>query len=547
MKSVCQSVALVSVLFSLAVPAAVTADVLDDIKAERDAAIARCDHGLVRDIERRVQAELLARQPKTRVLPRSMVSRPGAGAPAGFDPDVMIDGRSVRAFDTDYQMDGTMWAAFSTYEDTAYICKSTDHGATWQFVQSLCWTPAAPIQDVGLVIGEGDSTYIYVFLHNEGNRGECWLMRLDLDGQNPANFDVFARPDVVTEFAVCRDYSGADYWLYAQVTGDHPDDWAFFLRSTDYGRTWAITDSFPGLRHPHVSASAGPDLFYATIRPFADPREVLIGMNPAYGGPGGWAYLVFYRDSAELGDVAIASNFTQPSESASVWVVWTEDSVPGGDWDIQYGWSNDGGSTWSSSGVLAGGPGQQRFPDLRNFTAPGNAWMNLSYISEDGSREVHRRHCHGGDPAGWSGPTVVNETSAGTGSAVIPRLVYSSGSPGTGAGCVFAGEGLNGLYWNAPWMGGDIAERTVPACPRRLVVTPCPARTHAAISWDGPAGTLTIHDRAGRVVRTFGDHAPGRLDWNLTAEDGRRLAPGVYFCRFTAGDYRATEKLVLQR
>ncbi|MBN2464701.1 hypothetical protein JXD38_03630 [candidate division WOR-3 bacterium] len=545
-KSVCRSVVFVSVFFSLAAPAVVTADVLDDLKAERDVAVARRDHALVRDIERRVQAELLTRQSRPRVAPRPIVSHPGAGAPANLGPDVMIDGRSVRAFDTDYQMDGTMWAAFSTYEDTAYVYRSNDHGVSWQLVRYLHWVPEAPIQDIGLVIGEGDSAFIYVFLHSENNRGECWLERFDIDGQDPELLYVFTRPEAVTEFAVCRDYSGADYWLYAQVTGEHPDDWAFFLRSTDYGRNWAITDSFQGMQHPHVSASAGSHLYFATILPSADSVAVLVGTNPAYGAPGGWAYLAFFRDSAELGDVAVASNFTQPSESASIWVVWAEDSAPGGDWDIQYGWSNDGGGTWNQSGVLAGGLGQQRFPDLHNFTDPGNAWMNLSYISEDGFREVHRRHCHGDDPAGWSSPTVVNETSAGTGSAVIPRLVYSVGSPGTGAGCVFAGAGLNGLYWNAPWMGG-VAEGAAAACPRRLLVTPCPARTHAAISWDGPAGTLTIHDRAGRVVRTFGDYAFGRLDWDLTADDGRRLVPGVYFCRMTAAGYRVTQKLVLQR
>jgi hypothetical protein len=37
------------------------------------------------------------------------------------------------------------------------------------------------------------------------------------------------------------------------------------------------------------------------------------------------------------------------------------------------------------------------------------------------------------------------------------------------------------------------------------------------------------------------------VTWNGTDDRGRELAHGVYFCRFTAGDYRATEKLVLQR
>jgi hypothetical protein len=37
------------------------------------------------------------------------------------------------------------------------------------------------------------------------------------------------------------------------------------------------------------------------------------------------------------------------------------------------------------------------------------------------------------------------------------------------------------------------------------------------------------------------------INWNGTDDRGRELARGVYFCRFKAGDYHATEKLVLQR
>jgi hypothetical protein len=62
---------------------------------------------------------------------------------------------------------------------------------------------------------------------------------------------------------------------------------------------------------------------------------------------------------------------------------------------------------------------------------------------------------------------------------------------------------------------------------------------------------LRMHDLTGRAVRTIANGVvrPGRysVNWNGTDDRGRKLARGVYFCRFTAGDYRATEKLVLQR
>jgi len=62
---------------------------------------------------------------------------------------------------------------------------------------------------------------------------------------------------------------------------------------------------------------------------------------------------------------------------------------------------------------------------------------------------------------------------------------------------------------------------------------------------------LRVHDLTGRAVRTLADgvQRPGRysVNWKGTDDRGRELARGVYFCRFSSGDYRATEKVVLQR
>jgi len=89
---------------------------------------------------------------------------------------------------------------------------------------------------------------------------------------------------------------------------------------------------------------------------------------------------------------------------------------------------------------------------------------------------------------------------------------------------------------------------------RLYVPQPNPFRTHLAIRYSLATGgpvTLRVHDLTGRVVGTLadGEMRPGRysLSWSGTDDRGRELARGVYFCRFSAGDYRATEKLVLQR
>jgi flagellar hook assembly protein FlgD len=62
---------------------------------------------------------------------------------------------------------------------------------------------------------------------------------------------------------------------------------------------------------------------------------------------------------------------------------------------------------------------------------------------------------------------------------------------------------------------------------------------------------LQIHDLTGRVVRTLCASSMKRgaysITWNGRDDRGRSLAHGVYFCRLTAGDYRATEKVVFQK
>jgi flagellar hook assembly protein FlgD len=62
---------------------------------------------------------------------------------------------------------------------------------------------------------------------------------------------------------------------------------------------------------------------------------------------------------------------------------------------------------------------------------------------------------------------------------------------------------------------------------------------------------LRVHDLTGRVIRTLCASSMKRgtygITWNGADDRGRELARGVYFCRFTAGDYRATQKLVIER
>ena len=60
--------------------------------------------------------------------------------------------------------------------------------------------------------------------------------------------------------------------------------------------------------------------------------------------------------------------------------------------------------------------------------------------------------------------------------------------------------------------------------------------------------SVAVYNSAGRLVRTLtsgsaeaGHHVAA---WDGRDEAGTRVAPGVYYCRMSAGEFRAMRKLV---
>jgi len=68
---------------------------------------------------------------------------------------------------------------------------------------------------------------------------------------------------------------------------------------------------------------------------------------------------------------------------------------------------------------------------------------------------------------------------------------------------------------------------------------------------DAGAGSVRVHDLAGRTVRTLigGSVPPGLLDhvWNLDDDSGRRLPAGLYFLRVDAGSFHSIHRVIVVR
>lgn len=78
--------------------------------------------------------------------------------------------------------------------------------------------------------------------------------------------------------------------------------------------------------------------------------------------------------------------------------------------------------------------------------------------------------------------------------------------------------------------------------------SPNPAHTGALVRFDLPSArrvSVDVLDVMGRRVRTLADraaYAPGR--WSLRLDQGR-LPSGLYFVRFSAGEFKDTKRLVI--
>lgn len=490
---------------------------------------------LVKEIENRIQ-EIYLEYDRSGGLANDAVRLCYGGyqQPAMDGPDVVIDTGLIWATAADYEMDGTMWVAYSTVRDSAvYVVKSTDHGSTWQRVL-LFWTvPRSLIRRLGMVVGSGDSAFVYVGLIHPNNNGDMLCVRFKRDGSNFLSFWVKQGANTINNFTFCRDYTSPYYLYICAGDDDHTtqfDD--FILRSTDYARNWTTTNTFRYVSDGSYQAGAGSYLYLTGFPGYSPYRGQLnLLVNTSYGSPDSWHERNIQPDTFEVDDPVMAPSFVTPPASAVIWTVYSHNYLNSGDWDIKYVYSTDAGDSWSTSHYLAGSSDwDERFADIKPYTSRGNPYVNASYISEAGlTRKVFRHWAEQSNPTSWSDTLRINTNSAGTGAEVRPLLVYSPGAPGTGAGCVFVGMGLRNIYWNSPWTTAiKEGEHRLNLSGDRFKAIPNPVTNQTTFFFSGKATGIAIYDAMGRQVWTCSRPEPGVV-WNRTDAQGEKVSAGVYF------------------
>jgi hypothetical protein len=515
------------------------------LQAQERVAFDRGDEAAAREFERQVQATLVEEQHAEPHRQPVNVVEPGAGL--SLDEEIFSGG--VTALSADYEMDGTMWAAFAGAADsTIHIYKSVDHGSSWDPVLAYNSPPVHYVAKIELVVGPGDSGFVYLFENLPSDNGDLSVVRCDKSGGQVYGFAVRVGPDTITDFTACRDYSGSGYWLYAiSYNGQQSGDWpaGYLMRSTNYGITWAETDRSANKARPRM-AFGGSSICYAVAVPEPHAWQGLLqtGVSANWSSPGSWRFYDYRPDTLPVNDACIAPAFTAPVESATVWLAYSHYSSSG-DYDVLSAYATDTLLGWVGPSTVANTSHDEGYVDLRNYASPGNPYVNLSYCDIDLAMHDNAwlGYSSSGAPGTWtalSNPWVNQSGYIGWGFTLFPRVVYSPGGPGTGGGLVFAGATRVNGYFNAPWLTGVAETAATPPRPSSLSVRPSVAHGPVRVSWSGNASRLVITDVAGRVVTNVAAPAGNSFVWN------HRVPTGTYLVCLTMGMGTATRPLVIR-
>ncbi len=522
------------------------------LQAQERSALARGDVAAARELERQVQAILIREQNAVpQPVPVNAV-KPGRSR-ANLSPDQLIYSGAVTAVAADYEMDGTMWAAFATEADSAtFIYKSTDRGASWDAIQEVWWNPKHPVEKIELVVGQGDSGFVYLFENVPFDDGDLVLMRMNKDGTNPLSCGVHDNADTITDFTACRDFRD-NHWLYAVTyNGAQAGDWPLghILRSTDYGLTWVETDQSANKAGVRMAFGQSSVCYMVAVPEAHQWQGVLqTGVSTNWSSPGTWSFNDYRPDTFQVRDACIAPAFTTPAENATVWLAYTHNDSGTSDWDVYAAYATDTSLSWNGPIAVVNTDNAEGYVDLKNYTSPGNDYVNLSYVDVDsaGNGNAWLGYSNAGEPNVWSGlgsPWINQSGYVGRGFSTFPRIVYSPGVAGSGGGLIFAGQSGNG-YFNAPWFTG-VAEASPVQPAEAFSVVPSVARGPVRVSWHGSAQRLTVSDATGRIVRNIaastGSHS---VTWDHRDDGGRALPTGVYFCTLDNGAGRVSGKVVL--
>lgn len=435
---------------------------------------------------------------------------------------------------------GTLFAAFVVPTgDTMRIYRSTDNGSTWSNWNGVIHSGNV-LSSPELVVAEGDSSFVFLFLRTSANNGDIYCVRFGLTS-GAAIFPVKADADTVVNLAACRD-NGSPYYLY--VTYEYRDGRynVGFYRSTDYGRTWVS----PGLLFTDSRVPPKPDVavgynnrvyvsFLDKRLSSVDSASFRIKRSTDRGGS--------WDNSRQVGapivrvfDGVLAAR----SDRQTLWLVHVRDMEPvnGKGLGVFYYYTMDNDTIYRYGGDDGIGhldtDNDEQLPSIATLHNGDSPTVAYAIVPSD---SLMFTWCSG--DTNWMRPIRVNDhRHTGT---FAPAAGWKSRSGGHYSCVLYAGVGPQDLWFDSWDNSTGVAEGRTGLSRSSVRVSPNPAQRRARLSWARPAAgdaELVIWDITGREVSRLRG-AEGAV-W-----DCARVPAGVYLFRLEAAGSSASGTIVV--
>lgn len=475
--------------------------------------------------------------------------------------DVPIYSGEIWGFGAAGDTNGTMWAAIGLRpESTIHIFRSTDHGLTWNYVYWL--THGSDFRKVEVVVGSGDSNYVYVFYIRRVDGGDLWCFKLKTDLSAWNSYPVAVGPDTIDDFSVSLDYDDW-YYLYCIHGNEHRTGLTSYVtRSVDRGVTWESPIDWWNAWDSYIAYGSGSKIHccwqFALVQTTIHYQRQ---RNRYYGDPAEWVDFDYvYEGSDTVWSPVITQANTLPDTEALVWCAYTHNYNNTGDWDVDYGYNTHGGTPeqWTRGNHLSWTTQNEWFPDIRHYFVRPNSYVNACYnlggTETSDSTVIYWQYANASDPTNWSIPVKVNDQRVTTlTNGANPKLIYSPYSPGTGSGVVFAYWGPTGLYFDASWVGIQ-EQQSEPKLSAIVESKPNPFRNNTLVKYTVPVRSrveIKVFDITGRNVKTLvnkesppGEHS---ISWDGTDNTGKKQGTGIYLLKIRINDSEAVTKLIITK
>ena len=436
--------------------------------------------------------------------------------------------------------------------DTTYIYRSTNNGKDWSYGGEVY---AGRRGKADIIAAKGDLNAVYVF-EIINKRLVCSRFSY---GPTAIQLGTYVSDlgEKVVDFEVCQNLV-SDYWLYVVYQTDL--DSVIFKCSKNFDTTWVyranLSASTPIRSKPSVAWSRGFHLVVAGKT--ADNKIYTIRNN--YGNPVDWRNGQYPSGLVDCDNPVVAGSHTSPADSAVFWVFYERyASLVPPRWILQYHWSTDACSTWSSLWSLTDtSTGNRVLPSLHVLKENDVSDITLAYFYEGTSphqiRYIYLENAQSSPHNFWPSYSGVNDyspvalphqkayTIRTTGNSIVSTVLYVDSS--------------GGLYFDASSFTAvedEVEDKPI----RRFSLDqnyPNPfnptTKIEFVLSKSGQV-RIEIFNILGEKVKTLADQyvkaGHQMIEWDGKDESGEEVGSGVYFYRLQTKDFTQTKKMVLIR